>query len=118
MPRWASQSSVSSAEVQSTVSSSPAGPPPSSVSTSSTTLLSSSPLLTNNSSGGGTPSHKGSTVKSLEQSLLTTCVGSVRELAELVSRATPRPLVWTPQALQSLFYFMRCSQVNIFPWIL
>lgn len=115
MPRWASQSSVSSAEVQgSTVSSSPAAPPPSSVSTSSTTLLSSSPLLTN-TGGGGTPSHKGSTVKSLEQSLLTTCVGSVRELAELASRATPRPLVWTPQALQSLFYFMRCSQVNIIP---
>lgn len=50
--------------------------------------------------------------KSMEQSLLTTCVGSVQELTELLSRTTgSRSLSWTHAAVQALFYFMRCSQV-------
>ncbi|CAG2057908.1 unnamed protein product [Timema podura] len=48
--------------------------------------------------------------KSMEQSLLTTCVGSVQELTELLARINTRPVSWTPSAIQALFYFMRCSQ--------
>ncbi|KAJ9586833.1 hypothetical protein L9F63_019575, partial [Diploptera punctata] len=50
--------------------------------------------------------------KSIEQSLLTTCVGSVHELTELLTRINTRPLTWTPPAVQALFYFMRCSQLE------
>lgn len=50
--------------------------------------------------------------KSIEQSLLTTCVGSVNELTELLACINTRPLTWTPPAVQALFYFMRCSQVQ------
>ncbi|XP_069675380.1 ankyrin repeat and BTB/POZ domain-containing protein 2 isoform X2 [Periplaneta americana] len=50
--------------------------------------------------------------KSIEQSLLTTCVGSVHELTELLARINTRPLTWTPPAVQALFYFMRCSQLE------
>ncbi|KAK7874233.1 hypothetical protein R5R35_006272 [Gryllus longicercus] len=50
--------------------------------------------------------------KSLEQSLLTTCVGSVQELTELLTRTNTRPLAWTSSAIQALFYFMRCSQLE------
>ncbi|XP_049777406.1 ankyrin repeat and BTB/POZ domain-containing protein 2 isoform X2 [Schistocerca cancellata] len=51
--------------------------------------------------------------KSVEQSLLTTCVGSAQELTELLARtAGSRPLTWTPAAIQALFYFMRCSQLE------
>nr|CAD7404066.1 unnamed protein product [Timema cristinae] len=51
--------------------------------------------------------------KSLEQSLLTTCVGSIQELTELLARINTRPVSWTPSAIQALFYFMRCSQVRL-----
>lgn len=51
--------------------------------------------------------------KSIEQSLLTTCVGSVHELKELLACINTRPLTWTPPAIQALFYFMRCSQVRL-----
>ncbi|XP_063224309.1 ankyrin repeat and BTB/POZ domain-containing protein 2 [Bacillus rossius redtenbacheri] len=50
--------------------------------------------------------------KSLEQSLLTTCVGSAQELTELLARINTRPVSWTPAAVQALFYFMRCSQLE------
>ncbi|KAF4524417.1 hypothetical protein B566_EDAN009333 [Ephemera danica] len=58
--------------------------------------------------------------KTLEQCLLTTCVGSAAELSELlgrvslhVTRSTARaPPLWTPSALHALFYFMRCSQAS------
>lgn len=50
--------------------------------------------------------------KSIEQSLLTTCVGSVHELTELLACINTRPLTWTPPAIQALFYFMRCSQLE------
>ncbi|XP_046672135.1 ankyrin repeat and BTB/POZ domain-containing protein 2-like [Homalodisca vitripennis] len=61
-----------------------------------------------------------STVQSCQtsdQSLLTTCVGSVTELSELISRTSSLPLntrnmVWSNQAVQALFYFMRCSQLE------
>nr|CAD7199616.1 unnamed protein product [Timema douglasi] len=52
--------------------------------------------------------------KPMEQSLLTTCVGSIHELTELLARINTRPISWTPSAIQALFYFMRCSQV----WLL
>ncbi|CAL8072668.1 unnamed protein product [Orchesella dallaii] len=66
--------------------------------------------------------------KSLEQSLLTTCVGSIGELADLVSRVSHYhhkqlplgtsngsksiPPSWSPTAVHTLFYFMRCSQLE------
>ncbi|CAG7837994.1 unnamed protein product [Allacma fusca] len=69
--------------------------------------------------------------KSLEQSLLTTCVGSVAELADILSRVshyhhkqTPSSNgsgnsaskamapSWSPSAIHTLFYFMRCSQLE------
>nr|CAD7400182.1 unnamed protein product [Timema poppensis] len=50
--------------------------------------------------------------KSMEQSLLTTCVGSIHELTELLARINTRPISWTPSAIQALFYFMRCSQLE------
>ncbi|KAB0803695.1 hypothetical protein PPYR_00665 [Photinus pyralis] len=46
-----------------------------------------------------------------EPSLMTTCVGSLSELQELINRMHPRiPLC--PQAIRALFYFMRCSQLE------
>lgn len=58
--------------------------------------------------------------------MLTTCVGSLAELSELVNRVAPhlhkvtnptnpaRPpqVNWGPSSLHSLFYFMRCSQLE------
>lgn len=71
------------------------------------------------------------TAKTLEQSLLTTCVGTISELHELLQRVTqfhfrhsaPCPgatpnggakqaLTWASSSLHALFYFMRCSQVR------
>ncbi|CAH0561413.1 unnamed protein product [Brassicogethes aeneus] len=46
-----------------------------------------------------------------EPSLMTTCVGSLSELQELIGRMQPRiPLC--PKAVRALFYFMRCSQLE------
>ncbi|XP_076274350.1 ankyrin repeat and BTB/POZ domain-containing protein 2 isoform X2 [Rhynchophorus ferrugineus] len=46
-----------------------------------------------------------------EPSLMTTCVGSLNELQELIARMQPRiPLC--PKAVRTLFYFMRCSQLE------
>lgn len=46
-----------------------------------------------------------------EPSLMTTCVGSLNELQELIGRMHPRiPLC--PKAVRALFYFMRCSQLE------
>ncbi|KAF5308313.1 hypothetical protein FQR65_LT06307 [Abscondita terminalis] len=46
-----------------------------------------------------------------EPSLMTTCVGSLMELQELISRMQPR-LPLCSQAVRALFYFMRCSQLE------
>lgn len=46
-----------------------------------------------------------------EPSLMTTCVGSLTELQDLISRMQPHiPLC--PRAIRTLFYFMRCSQLE------
>ncbi|KAL1509279.1 hypothetical protein ABEB36_004041 [Hypothenemus hampei] len=46
-----------------------------------------------------------------ESYLLTTCVGSLQELQVLINRMKPRiPLC--PKAIRTLFYFMRCSQLE------
>lgn len=52
--------------------------------------------------------------QSLEPCLLTTCVGSLSELKDLVSRARQknRFIPLSPGALTTLFYFMRCSQLE------
>lgn len=85
--------------------------------------------------GSGSVSSSGDdhnrSAKTLEQSLLTTCVGTINELHELLQRVTqfhfrhsaPCPgatpnggskqaLTWASSALHALFYFMRCSQVR------
>ncbi|CAL4082308.1 unnamed protein product, partial [Meganyctiphanes norvegica] len=72
-----------------------------------------------------TPEENARSSKTLEQSLLTTCVGSLAELSELLSRVAPHhhrssnsasptrsQVSWGPSALHALFYFMRCSQLE------
>ncbi|XP_054719249.1 ankyrin repeat and BTB/POZ domain-containing protein 2-like [Uloborus diversus] len=65
-----------------------------------------------------------STCKSVEQHLLTTCVGSIAELGDLLRRVVQYyqhmqgynagrcSIIWGPAALHSLYYFMRCSQLE------
>lgn len=55
--------------------------------------------------------------KSLQQSLVTTCVGSTDQLRQLVNKITTLQLhrqviSWSTNAINTLFYFMRCSQVS------
>ncbi|XP_032682127.1 ankyrin repeat and BTB/POZ domain-containing protein 2 isoform X1 [Odontomachus brunneus] len=51
----------------------------------------------------------------LEPSLLTTCVGSMSELIDLISKVAHAgrcPIPLTTRALHALFYYMRCSQLE------
>ena len=95
MPRWPSSVSLSSSTTEENAS--------------SCSLQSVTPGL-----GGGSGG------KTLEQCLLTTCVGSSAELSQLLARVAQHvtrsqgraPPMWAPSALHALFYFMRCSQLE------
>lgn len=66
------------------------------------------------SSLGSSSTSSQSHPSSLEPSLLTTCVGSLQELQDLVAklaRSARCPLPLASKALHVLFYYMRCSQV-------
>uniref|UniRef100_A0A914X698 BTB domain-containing protein n=1 Tax=Plectus sambesii TaxID=2011161 RepID=A0A914X698_9BILA len=63
------------------------------------------------------PWHGEAVSKTVEQCLLAMCVGSVPELGDLISRVarvdeSKHKCSWDKEALEALFYFMRCSQLE------
>ncbi|XP_011500686.1 PREDICTED: ankyrin repeat and BTB/POZ domain-containing protein 2 isoform X2 [Ceratosolen solmsi marchali] len=65
--------------------------------------------------GSSGSSRSGKDAQSLEPSLLTTCVGSMQELVDLVTKLAHSGrclLPLTAKALNALFYYMRCSQLE------
>lgn len=67
-------------------------------------------------SSSSSRSGKDVTGLNLEPSFLTTCVGSLPELRDLIAKVAQAgrcPVPLTPKALNALFYYMRCSQVSI-----
>ncbi|CAG2171457.1 unnamed protein product [Oppiella nova] len=81
-------------------------------------------------STGSTDGSKTSAIKGLEQKLLTTCVGSVQQLDEIISSVSqyrvsnPQTVYrrnghnwwsthhWSMASLHSLYYYMRCAQLE------
>lgn len=62
-------------------------------------------------------SHSSSSSKSLQENLATTCVGSPGQLRALLNRLVHyqqrAALTFSLTAINTLYYFMRCSQVSL-----
>ncbi|CAG0917016.1 unnamed protein product [Notodromas monacha] len=116
LPRWPSSSSDSWARTLASMDDHHQAMNTGSSSGSSSSGIGSSVTSTG---GHGTSHHR-----SVEQSLLTTCVGSLDELKAVLCRVANFHLaqaktgrgaavIWSPSAVHALFYFMRCSQVSV-----
>ena len=142
LPRWPSQAGVDSglgrscstpASASASASASAAAAAAAAASASAASAASAGAASAAGVGGGGVDDHGRSHAtasKTLEQSLLTTCVGNINELQEQMQRVTQfhfrhsapcpgatansgkQPLTWASSAIHALFYFMRCSQVK------
>ncbi|XP_034948548.1 ankyrin repeat and BTB/POZ domain-containing protein 2 isoform X2 [Chelonus insularis] len=73
------------------------------------------PSISSLNSSNSSRSSKEPLGSNLESSLLTTCVGSMNELLDLIakiSHAGRCPIPLSHKALNALFYYMRCSQLE------